>query len=878
MSVTSLVVRRIRLLWVAIPLLSGHLNAQRMVMPALPAPPTAKEALYGSIAPDGRSFVYEVLEGADRYLWRLDLGSLHAERVTQTPGFRFHPVWAADSKHLAFWRHPPLNRSVEDSDGLYVLDLNTGNERRVLESTPSEGAYAGELSWLADGRIFYWHMLQRPRGGMDFGRFKLTAMRPDGKVTALPAAWLNGGDFDVISPSGSAEAYVRSCCGGARQAIWVRTASGARCVVGPMVPGGQVGRPVSWSRDDKRLYLVAHHDFTSPDTIDHAYAIDLQRSMAWRIGPVDKPIGSVSVSEAGDVALTQLPYRGRVASLWILPASTIRVPTPGAERLGNCPPIEKSIAEFVRRANLKNVLDIYPLLEDSSMRLTFFSVTYGDAFEIHPRRMGVRFGSRVGWIGTADLCETMPTLDSMQRAVSCFPLRTSDAYLFSDSLAARLHNAWDAGDFWRVFLLRNSATPFSVVVREMRHDPRNLAGVALGNPLLFRDTIPFALRLELAALEDTLASALVHTPSVRTDPERLAQIMNIPMYRSGEGLAAWRVTQQLQTLMPSLVANARQLSEGAALQVYMAEESAVTWDSMRMTMLHTLSPNRSRVILGLAAERDWNPRAASPDFARAKLFELGTTPERELADAVRRVHSGELPGNLPAFMLSSLMHAPWSVLDEISRLDERFRPVRARAALRLAAEPSTPDSVIGLLTLGLSRHADPALAQQLLQRPHADTSRALLRALSHLESIMYGVTARQARERLAILEPTGPPSRAIPHSPPPPPPTPTAPAPSWSGESGETDQCLAPDDWSEQLRGAIGIGAQLLAGDSLCIRAAGALDRAFQLPGARDSAYVFGVADGFVLAFPPSRPDAEVTLVRFDRAFAERLRRVVRVQ
>lgn len=875
MSMTLSAVQRLALPPLVMLLLGARVEAQRMVVPALPAPPTAKEALYGSISPDGSSFVYEVLEGVDRHLWRLDLGSLHAERVTPTPGYRFHPVWAADSKHLAFWRHPPLNRSAEDSDGLYVLDLKTGNERRVLESTPSEGAYAGELSWLADGRIFYWHMLERPRGGMDFGRFKLTAMHPDGRVTAPPAAWMNGGDFDVISPSGSAEAYVRSCCGGARQAIWVRTASGARCVAGPMVPGGQLGRPVSWSRDEKRLYLVAHHDFTSADTLDHAYAIDLQRSVAWRIGPVDRPIGSVSVSEAGDVALTQMPYRGRVASLWILPASSIRAPKPGAERLGNCPPIEKPIADFVRRANLKNVLDIYPLLEDSSMRLTFFSVTYGDAFEIHPRRMGVRFGSRVGWIDTADLCETMPTLDSMQRAESCFPLRTSDAYLFSDSLAARLHNAWDAGDFWRVFLLRNSATPFSVVVREMRHDPRNLAGVALGNPLLFRDTIPFALRLELAALEDTLAAALVHTPGVRTDPERLAQIMNIPKYRSGEGLAAWRVTQQLQTLMPSLVTDASQLSEGAALQVYIAEESAVTWDSMRMTMLHTLSPSQSRVILGLAAEREWNPPAASAGFARARLSELGTTTERELVGAVRRVRNGELPGNLPAFMLSSLVHAPWSVLDEISRLDERFRPIRARAALRLAVESSTPDSVIGLLTEGLSRHADPALAQQLLQRPHADTSRVLLRAVSHLESIMYGVTAKQAREHLAILEPNGPPSSAIRRSPPPPPPTPTAPAPSWYAQSGATDQCLAPDDWSEELRGALGGGAQLLSGDTLCIRAAGALDRAFELPEGRDSAYIFAVTDGFAMAFPPVRPNADVTLVYFDSAFVERSRRIV---
>jgi hypothetical protein len=140
---------------------------------------------------------------------------------------------------------------------------------------------------------------------------------------------------------------------------------------------------------------------------------------------------------------------------------------------------------------------------------------------------------------------------------------------------------------------------------------------------------------------------------------------------------------------------------------------------------------------------------------------------------------------------------------------------------------------------------------------------------------MNGVTAKQAREHLAILESTGPPSSAIPHSPPPPPQTPTAPAPSWYAESGVIDKSPAPDDWSEELRGALGSGAQLPSGDTLCIRAAGALDRAFERPEGRDSAYIFAVTEGFAMAFPASRPNADVTLVQFDSAFIERSRRIV---
>ncbi|MDQ2947912.1 MAG: hypothetical protein M3Y27_18595 [Acidobacteriota bacterium] len=872
MSLTPSIVARTWVLLIAMPLIGGRLDAQRMVVPTLPAPPAAKEALYGSVAPDGRSFVYEVVEGDDRFLWKLDLGSLHTERLTPAPGVRYHPVWAADSKRVAYWRHPPIARDAEDSDGLYVLDLNSRTERRVLESTPSEAAYAGELSWLTDGRILYWHMLERPRGGMNFGRFELTAMRPDGKAAAPPPAWMHGGDFDVVSPGGSGEAYSGPCCGAGRRAIWVRGSAGQRCVAGPLVPGGQLGRPVAWSRDEKRLYIVAHHDFTSADTIDHAYAIDIVRSIAWRIDSSDKPVGSVSVSVAGDVALTLLPDRGRIGSLWILPESTVRNPTPGAERLRNCPPIEKPIGDFVSRSNLPKVHDIYPLFEDSSMRLTVFSVTYGDACDLYSRRVGMRFGSRIGWIGTADSCRSMEVLDSMQRVAVWFPLRPGDAYLFSDAFSASLRRAWDAGAFWRAFLLRSPATPFSTIVREVRTDPHNLALAALDNPTVKSDTIPFDARLKLAALEDTLAMSTVWLPSVHSDPERLARVADLPMYRSpGRGVEL--VHEQMRHLMPTLVKSAKALSERAALHVYMAGAMAVTMDSdsMRLTLLRGLSPPQHRAVFALEAMRD-----AKLDDAREILRQLGSTSERELLKAIRRVRANELPGSLPVFLLADARHLPWTVLDAMSRLDERFRYVRAEAALALAVHPSTPDSVLGVLAQGLSSHRDPALAWRLLERATADTSRASLQVIAELDTLRYPSQVERAREQLAKLEHRAPtsvgvrrfplrlePSAGISDS---------LPNESWMS----ADQCLPADDWSEQLRLALGDGAKLIIGHSLCVRAAAALDRTFELS-AYDSVYVFHVPGGWALALPPKRAAAEVVIVRFDSSFVERSRQVVRV-
>jgi hypothetical protein len=873
MNMTRPAMRRLALSLLSMLLLSVRVEAQRMVVPALPAPPEAKEALFGSIAPDGRSFVYEVVEGDERLLWRLDLGSLRAERLTPAPGVRHHPEWAPDGSHLAYWRDHPRSRRADGSEGLYMLDVASRTEQRLVASVDDEAGYSGDVRWLADGRILYRHMLERPNLGGGNLAFELVTIRPDGAVAQNSRAWPRQSGAGVISPSGTKAAYADSCCGGARPSIWTRDAAGASCVAGPIDLGAQGGRTLAWARDEKQLYFVAR-TIGGADTLDHAFAIDLERAEARRIDPPEGTVASMSVSDAGDVALTVMPVRGRVGSLWIVPASRIREQSRGAKELPHCPPFAKPIADFVRRTNLRNAFGIDPRYEDSVHRLMVFSVVYGEACDIHSSRMGLRYGSRIGWIGAADLCRRISEEDSIRRAIVWFPLRSSDSYLFSDSLAARLRVLPDVDESWRTFLLRNPATPFDVILREVRRDPHRFALVALDNPSVTRDTISFEARLKLAVLEDTLAAAMVGLPSVRNDPERLAQIADLPMYRSGGGLAALRVQERLAQLLPSLVANVRTLSERAALHVYMATYS----DSLRFAMLRALSPPQSRVVLALAAVRSLNPRARDVALARATLSGLGSTPERELLDAIRRVRTGELPGTLPEFMFSDWMKLPWPVLDAISRLDERFRHARARAALALGADSSTPDSVFRVLWEGLSSHRDPALAARFLERTRADTSRALVRGVAQLDSSWYGSVAQEARERLARLVPPESPSFA-PHRPLRPHyPSPSAPDSLAPGSWMPTDQCLAPDDWSEQLRHAIGGDAQLLAGHWLCVRAAEALEGAFDLPQARDSTYVFGVANGYVLAFPPSRPDADVTLVRFDTAFTERSRRIVRVQ
>ena len=288
-------------------------EAQRMVLPALPAPPAAKEALYGSISPDGRSFVYEVVEGDERLLWRLDLASLRAERLTAAPGVRYRPVWAPDGRHLAYWRSHPFSRGADGNDGIYLFDLDSQTERRVVASVDFEAGYSGDVSWLVDGRILYWHVLERPNFGGGMLRSELVAIRSDSVSTQSPPRWMRRSDAEAISPRGTQVAYIAPCCGGERQAIWVRDAGGERCMAGPIVPGGQLERPVAWTRDEKRLFLVAR-SIGGADSLNHAYEIDLRGARAWRIGPADRAVESVSVSDAGDVVFTALTEHGRVGS------------------------------------------------------------------------------------------------------------------------------------------------------------------------------------------------------------------------------------------------------------------------------------------------------------------------------------------------------------------------------------------------------------------------------------------------------------------------------------------------------------------------------------------------------------------------------------
>jgi hypothetical protein len=316
------------------------------------------------------------------------------------------------------------------------------------------------------------------------------------------------------------------------------------------------------------------------------------------------------------------------------------------------------------------------------------------------------------------------------------------------------------------------------------------------------------------------------------------------------------------------VTNAQTLSERAALHVYMTQSMYVPRDSSRAKLMRALSPMRNPVTFSLYLMSVESPRDANYTTAQAALSRLGVSPEAELLHAIERVRANELPGSLPQFILARIVPQSWRVIDAISRLDERFLRVRMDAAHSLAECSCTPDSVLLLLAQELPRHSDPALAAQLLWRSSSEKSLIpVLEILTELDSSRFGFS-REARQALDLLAPERAARRDSM-------PTLATVTPSQVHRAAAPTQCRARDDWSEQIRRAV--GGELVVGDTLCARAVAALDSAFELPLAYDSAYVLRMDDGYVLAFPPARPDAQVMLVRFDSEFVERSRRTLRI-
>ncbi|UCC13887.1 MAG: S9 family peptidase [Gammaproteobacteria bacterium] len=92
------------------------------------------------------AFLRDVVGNEDYQIFLLDVGTGRYQMVTDGESRHVNPVWSRDGRHLAYSSNARDGRSWD----VYVLDVESGESRRVMEATPETG-YLATLDWSPDG-------------------------------------------------------------------------------------------------------------------------------------------------------------------------------------------------------------------------------------------------------------------------------------------------------------------------------------------------------------------------------------------------------------------------------------------------------------------------------------------------------------------------------------------------------------------------------------------------------------------------------------------------------------------------------------------------------------------------------------------------------
>jgi dipeptidyl aminopeptidase/acylaminoacyl peptidase len=92
------------------------------------------------------AFLRDVVGNEDYQIFLLDVGTGRYQMVTDGESRHVNPVWSRDGRHLAYSSNARDGRSWD----VYVLDVESGESRRVMEATPEAG-YLATLDWSPDG-------------------------------------------------------------------------------------------------------------------------------------------------------------------------------------------------------------------------------------------------------------------------------------------------------------------------------------------------------------------------------------------------------------------------------------------------------------------------------------------------------------------------------------------------------------------------------------------------------------------------------------------------------------------------------------------------------------------------------------------------------
>lgn len=162
--------------------------------------PTETMSFAPRFSPDGASVVYSVSSGANTDLYRMDIASGQATRLTNTPAIETAPSFSPDGTKIVF----ESDRS--GAQQLYIMPATGGEAKRI---SFGQGRY-GTPVWSPRGDLIAFTKQAN-------GRFHIGVMRTDGsEERLLTASFLDEGP--TWSPNGRVIMFTRESQGAAGEA------------------------------------------------------------------------------------------------------------------------------------------------------------------------------------------------------------------------------------------------------------------------------------------------------------------------------------------------------------------------------------------------------------------------------------------------------------------------------------------------------------------------------------------------------------------------------------------------------------------------------------------------------------------------------------
>ena len=223
--------------------------------------PTAAYDYQPDASRDGRSVVFTRYDGNALELWRLDLASGRAQRLTDQGAVNVEPRLSPDGKRLAWVStqgtgHFNLFLADIDAAGLHHPHLLLGERKSTLDRYYySAFDHAINPSWSPDGKTIYY--VSNPEIGWGTGDiFAVDVEHPAQRrrVLSEETSWSARPE---LAPDGKRLLYA-SYHGRQHQQLWLTTADGAAPL--PLSFGPFDRRNARWSPDGSRIAVIDNRD------------------------------------------------------------------------------------------------------------------------------------------------------------------------------------------------------------------------------------------------------------------------------------------------------------------------------------------------------------------------------------------------------------------------------------------------------------------------------------------------------------------------------------------------------------------------------------------------------------------------------------------